>query len=182
MTAPRVRLTGRRFGRLTPVLPAGKRNGAWDWLCECDCSPGTFRPVSTRSLLSGRSRSCGCMQKEQAATRAVAWGRANRRHGLSGTRTHISWNAMIQRCANPRQTSYEHYGGRGITVAPEWFAFDEFLADMGIRPPGRSLDRINNDGNYEPGNCRWATLSEQALNKQSPSRDARTGRYLPKGG
>lgn len=90
---------------------------------------------------------------------------------------------MKNRCLNPNATDYARYGGRGITICERWLTFANFLADMGERPEGRTLDRINNSGNYEPGNCRWATASEQQLNKRQPVRDNRdsvTGRFIPK--
>lgn len=87
-----------------------------------------------------------------------------KRHGMP---EHNSWRAMVDRCRNPRNTSYANYGGRGITVCERWLRFDNFLADMGPRPsPSHSIDRINNDGNYEPGNVRWATRSQQILNSR----------------
>jgi len=82
-------------------------------------------------------------------------------HGMRGSPEYIVWRGMRARCENPRATDFEHYGGRGIKVCERWQKFENFYADMGPRPPARTLDRINNDGNYEPGNCRWATLSEQ---------------------
>lgn len=95
---------------------------------------------------------------------------AMKTHGMWGTRTHHSWHSMISRCINPRETGYKHYGGRGITVCDRWrYSFDNFLADMGERPEGKTLDRIDNEGNYEPGNCRWATWSEQQSNKRPPT-------------
>jgi ribosomal protein L37E len=90
-------------------------------------------------------------------------------HGMTGSRTYTSWSSMRTRCNNPKTLNYAYYGGRGITVCPEWndpHGFTVFLADMGERPPGTSLDRIDNNGNYEPGNCRWATATEQRANSR----------------
>lgn len=86
-------------------------------------------------------------------------------HGMSGTTTYNCWKEMKRRCLNPNDHDYKNYGGRGITVSPAWLMFEGFLADMGVRPKGRSIDRINNDESYEPGNCRWATPTQQQRNK-----------------
>jgi hypothetical protein len=157
-------LTGQRFGKWTVVAYAGKRvTGAQIWRCRCDC--GNQQIVQGASLVTGRSSGCRCC--------------AERRHGHAigkGSRTYWSWVAMRSRCYNSRASRYERYGGRGIKVCARWLgSFENFLADMGERPVGQTLDRINNDGDYEPGNCRWATPRQQ-------SRHTRTNRMLTSNG
>ena len=159
----RLDLSGQRFGRWT-VTSRQRRNkwGAAEWRCRCDC--GVTRWVLAQSLRARVSRSCGCLVAELAAKANTTHGHASHRRW---TPEYSSWVNMIQRCLNPKTPHYPHYGGRGITVCPRWRAsFKAFLADMGERPADRTLDRIDNDGNYEPGTCRWATDSEQRQNQR----------------
>lgn len=149
-----------RFGRLSvlgeapPYIWAGKEYRLV--LCICDC--GTERHVQPHKLRSGQTLSCGCYSAERASTN-------NRTHGMTGTPEYISWQAMRHRCYREEDISYSNYGGRGITVCDEWRdSFENFYADMGPRPEGMTLDRIEVNRNYEPSNCRWATPKEQADN------------------
>jgi hypothetical protein len=152
---------GERIGRLAVVEQAPKVRRGRDWLCRCDC--GTEIIVTNENL--GRCTfSCGCLQKERFEEQRHS-GDATRTHGMYGTPTYNSWTAMRARCYRRGCNGYKNYGGRGITVCERWrSSFENFLADMGERPDGMTLDRINVEGNYEPGNCRWATKSEQRKN------------------
>jgi len=151
----RIDLTGRVFGKLFVLSFSELRDKKARWWCRCEC--GNTSEVVSQSLRIGATRSCGCYQRTWKKT-----------HGMSYTRTYGSWSAMRDRCTKPNARGYKHYGGRGITICDEWRrSFEAFYRDVGPRPEGKSIDRIDNDGNYEPANCKWSTPSEQNYNRRS---------------
>lgn len=162
-------LTGRKFGRLTVIKrasPTGERNTKWHCICECGNSTISW----AMGLRCGGTKSCGCLSAEKASARIHKLISARTTHNMTHSGTYKSWQMMKARCSCPNYTQFKDYGGRGITVCDRWLKFENFLEDMGERPAGRTLDRINNDGNYEPSNCRWATRAEQNGNKRKKRR------------
>ncbi|MDR6555431.1 AP2 domain-containing protein [Paenibacillus qinlingensis] len=151
-------LTGMTFGRLTVIKLTDKRS---TWLCKCIC--GEEKYILGNNLRRGLTKSCGCLRKENSSELHVTHGKTK----IKRSSEYNTWTNMIQRCTNPKYTSYIDYGGRGITVCKRWEDFETFFEDMGKKPTSNhSLDRTNVDGNYEPNNCKWATLEEQARNKR----------------
>lgn len=157
-------ITGQRFGRLVALGPIGRyREKTIVWLCQCDC--GDRISVDGVSLRGGNTQSCGCLCRERAAF-------ANTTHGMSCNPLYTIWVHLIDRCCNPNAKYWVNYGGRGITVDGSWrHDFQVFFNDVSklphYREKGYSLDRIDNDGNYEPGNIKWSTRSEQMRNTRS---------------
>lgn len=152
-----VDISGMAFGRLIALGPSGKAGRHTKWTCLCEC--GTIVDVSGAKLRSGHTQSCGCLQREMASN-------LNLSHGWSGTRTYEAWKSIWQRTTNPKRTGYENYGGRGIKVCDRWREFTSFLADMGEKPNGLTIERVDNDGDYSPSNCIWADMTTQNRNKR----------------
>lgn len=160
-------IAGQRFGKLLVLsLVEKSKNGTTKWRCKCECG---IEKVLFSTVLNRGQKSCGCDARAAASV-------ARTTHGLTGSPTYNSWRSMHSRCLNNNNPDYAEYGGRGVGICEKWKEFESFLADMGTRPQGMSLDRKDNDGNYEPSNCKWSTAKEQANNR----RPARPGRWVTK--
>lgn len=151
-------IAGQRFGMLVTIALEGIHGRSAHWTCACDC--GNTTVVSGHCLRRGQTKSCGCIKSAKTAIR-------NTKHSMADTPEYDAWCKAKRRCFNPKDNRYSNYGARGITMCPEWVAsFDSFFRHIGPRPAGAHLDRINNDGNYEPGNVRWATRTASMRNRQ----------------
>lgn len=160
MATTKIKLTGKRFGRLIVIGESEKRSKNRDvfWWCQCDC--GELLCIAGKRLRNKNTKSCGCYKKDTD-------GKNNHKHGQAQTPTYRSWLSMIKRCRDPKNASFKNYGAKGISACKRWHNFESFLKDMGFRPNGFSLDRIDSSKNYEPNNCRWASKEIQYFNKKS---------------
>ncbi len=170
---PALKITkGMRFARLVILALEDQRShGHRVYRCRCDC--GAVVSAQGSDLKRGMMKSCGCLRDDRNSARLRAKP-IGLKHGYTANGLphplYGAWQSMLQRCENPNSTGFINYGGRGIIVCERWHSFPDFLADMGERPADMSLDRIDNDGNYEPSNCHWATWKEQEANKRQPIR------------
>ena len=157
-------ISGKRYGRLL-VLGLCDDSGNYShahWLCKCDC--GNTHAAAGTKLRSGEILSCGCYRKDNTTALMTRHGHSKRGNV---SKTYMVWQSMINRCNRPTSKDFKYYGARGIQVCVRWTdSFELFLLDMGEKPDGLSIDRVNNDGNYEPSNCRWATATEQQANSR----------------
>ncbi|PWL23066.1 MAG: hypothetical protein DCO99_03535 [Synechococcus sp. XM-24] len=161
-------LTQQTYGRLTVLhrvpRPDGVNYGSW-WFCSCQC--GNATTASLNQLRTGNKKSCGCLQRETLDKHRHLGPQSQITHGLSNTRDYKRYDAMISRCHNPNHPRFADYGGRGIYVCQRWRdSYVNFLEDMGLRPPGRTLDRVDNDGPYCRSNCLWRTPKQQQANRR----------------
>lgn len=157
------------FTRLTVIERDTTKKSRVFWWCICECN--VLKSVAACELKAGKTKSCGCMDAERKKVGSL-------KHGYNRTPTYVCWSNMIARCGNKNRPDYKNYGGRGISVCKRWRDFSNFLQDMGEKPPNLSIERNDNNGNYELSNCRWATSSEQRRN-QRPRAAAAIGEAMP---
>ena len=170
---------GSKFGFITVIKEAPRRGKHKRALCRCEC--GVEREVLAFSLTGGGTTSCGCRRKEATRAAAQKMGRANRRHGRTGTPEYRAWRAAKGRCLDPGHPAYPRYGGRGIGMSPEWVDdFEAFYRDLGARPaPGFTLERVDNSKGYVPGNCEWRTWRHQNRNRRNTVMVEWRGKSVP---
>jgi len=156
-------LTDKQIGRLLVIKRSSKKltNGSYYWHCKCACGKAVIVPAP--SLVKATSKSCGCWQKENMSL--VKSIHRNAVHGKE-SREYKTWQGMKDRCSRPKASNYKYYGARGIKVCDRWLKFENFLADMGKRPLGTTLDRVDTNGDYKLSNCRWATATQQINNRR----------------
>lgn len=156
-------IVGERFGRLVVVGPYKRKGGMTYWLCACDCGSNP-KYISLSALRSGNTKSCECFHRETAALNAK---KSCTTHGKCGSKIYACWSAMIERCNNPKNPQYRYYGARGIKVIKSWLKFENFYRDMGDPPPGMTLERVDNNGNYYKKNCTWVSMVQQCNNRRN---------------
>jgi len=159
---PRQQLLGRKFGRLIVVGRVEILHGRSRWYCNCSCGTTNFE-VTGNSLVTGNTRSCGCIHIEHI----IKLGKQNRKHGRHNTPTYFVWRSLFGRCYIKTNTSWHNYGARNIKVCKRWHKFENFFSDMGEKPAGTTIDRIDNTKGYEPGNCRWVTMKQNQRNRRN---------------
>jgi hypothetical protein len=165
-------MIGQKFHRLTIIsqAPPTSGNRGKRWVCQCECGNQTI--VRNDSLKNGRSKSCGCYSSEKSKERII---KINTSHGMANTPEYKTWTGILNRCNNQKSKSYKDYGGRGIQVCESWKKFENFYKDMGKRPEGTSIDRIDVNGDYCSENCRWAT-------RQIQNNNTRKNKYITHNG